>query len=98
MAAFLLRRRERIGNKNDVFCSLVTQQKFEQIGMYVDTVGDYFARHFRVNEHSTDSSGVALLDLAHRIEPMCRMENTGLHAFHHVAVRRFGMTGLKHAT
>src|SRR5699024_3123324 len=71
------------------------QQKLDEFGVDVDAVGNQFAGHFRVNENSTDGSGVTVVHAAHGIEQVGRVQNTHLHAFNHLFVSVVGVSGLE---
>ena len=59
-----------VSNKNNLRTVFIAAKQLEQIRVYMNTVCNYFAGHFRMNKDCAYSSRVSVVKLAHCIKEM----------------------------
>ena len=94
MFGFLLGWFERVRYHYQLVQRFVLNQKFNQVGVNMDAVGNKFAGKFRVYQNCADRAGIPVVHTAHGIKQVGGMHDPHLHAFQHILIGGVGVSGL----
>ncbi len=94
-ALFLFGWLEGVGDQDNLVQILVRASATDKLGMHVVSVGDDFGAHLRIRQDGAHGTGVPVVQAAHRVEEVGRVENSSLESFDHVFISRVGVAGLE---